>query len=110
MAGRLEGKRRVGLPSLLPLGLGSLGGHTPVPHRIPLPEQDMLLLYTDGLTEARNASGDFYPLADRLAARRPTAPDGLVATVSADVRDWTHHLADDIALIAVERPAAAARC
>ena len=29
---------------------------------------DALLLYTDGVTEARNAGGQFYPLEERVAA------------------------------------------
>lgn len=102
------GVREVPAPALLPLGFGGLGGDAPEPRRVPLPAGEVLLLYTDGLTEARNASREFYPAAERLsAAFGPPAPAGRVGPAEVllflerDVRDWSHHLADDIALIAL---------
>ncbi|PZT69277.1 hypothetical protein DN402_20040 [Streptomyces sp. SW4] len=50
----------------LPLGLASHGGPGPEPHRIDFTPGDQLLLYTDGVTEARDHDGRFYPLADRV--------------------------------------------
>ncbi|ROR46106.1 SpoIIE family protein phosphatase [Kitasatospora cineracea] len=95
------GVREVAAPALLPLGFGALGGDVPVPGRVPLPAGEALLLYTDGLTEARNASREFYPAAERLSAFGAGGPAAVLSFLERDVRDWSHHLADDIALIAL---------
>jgi serine phosphatase RsbU (regulator of sigma subunit) len=49
----------------LPLGLGAYRSETPKPYRAQFVPGEQLLLYTDGVTEARDAHGTFYPLADR---------------------------------------------
>ncbi|MEU9207752.1 PP2C family protein-serine/threonine phosphatase [Streptomyces sp. NPDC048415] len=49
----------------LPLGLGAHGGGDPKPYRVGFAPGEQLLLYTDGVTEARDHSGRFYPLAER---------------------------------------------
>ncbi|BAJ31874.1 putative serine/threonine protein phosphatase [Kitasatospora setae KM-6054] len=99
-----DGVRTTPVPALLPLGLGALGlGPSPAPTPLALPDGSALLLHTDGLSEARNSSGEFYPLGERLAALRATDPGRLVDDLAEDVRDWTHQLADDIALIALTR-------
>jgi serine phosphatase RsbU (regulator of sigma subunit) len=65
---------------------------------------DTLLLYTDGVIEARDRSSAFYPLAER--APRWSA-FGLEALVEHLRRDLLHHaggrLGDDAAVIAVRR-------
>ncbi|GLW53554.1 PP2C family protein-serine/threonine phosphatase [Kitasatospora phosalacinea] len=99
-----DGVRTTPVPALLPLGLGALGlGPAPVPTPLALPGSSALLLHTDGLSEARNSSGEFYPLGERLSALRATDPGRLVKRLTEDVRDWTHQLSDDIALIALTR-------
>lgn len=65
---------------------------------------DLLVLYTDGVTEARDASGRFYPLAERLATMPELAPDPLVDRLVADLRAYTGGaLSDDAALLVVRR-------
>ncbi|MFF7726868.1 PP2C family protein-serine/threonine phosphatase [Streptomyces sp. NPDC008001] len=65
---------------------------------------DLLLLYTDGVTEARDAAGRFYPLADRLATLHETAPAALLDRVVADLLAYAGgELSDDAALLAVRR-------
>lgn len=66
---------------------------------------DTLLLYTDGVTEARNDSGHFYPLAERLAAMRPKGgPELLLKHLCADLLHHAGgHLGDDAAMVAIER-------
>ncbi|WP_282699814.1 PP2C family protein-serine/threonine phosphatase [Streptomyces sp. CC219B] len=49
----------------LPLGLGAHGSEGPKPYRVEFAPGDQLLLYTDGVTEARDAEGRFYPVGER---------------------------------------------
>ncbi|MEU3345415.1 PP2C family protein-serine/threonine phosphatase [Streptomyces sp. NPDC006700] len=67
---------------------------------------DLLLLYTDGVVEARNSRGDFYPLADRAAAWRGQHPEELLEHLRTDLLAHAGgRLEDDAAMIALERPA-----
>ncbi|MFF5139745.1 PP2C family protein-serine/threonine phosphatase [Streptomyces sp. NPDC013157] len=71
---------------------------------------DTLLLYTDGVVEARDAQGRFYPLAERVAQWTDAAPEALMHHIR---RDLLAHaggrLGDDAALIALHRNLAAHR-
>jgi serine phosphatase RsbU (regulator of sigma subunit) len=62
----------------LPLRLMALGGTSGAERTVPLQPGDALLLYTDGVTEARDARREFYPLEERVAAlaARTGAGDG----------------------------------
>jgi serine phosphatase RsbU (regulator of sigma subunit) len=51
----------------LPLGLGAHGDAGPRPYRVGFAPGEQLLLYTDGVTEARDEDGHFCPLAERAA-------------------------------------------
>jgi serine phosphatase RsbU (regulator of sigma subunit) len=65
---------------------------------------DMLVLYTDGVIEARSPSGDFYPLAERVATFPAADPDTLLDHIHRDLIAHTKdHLADDAALLVLER-------
>lgn len=90
----------------LPLGLGELS--TGTADRVgewPYPEGSTLLLFTDGLSEARDASGTFYDPAARLRGRVFPGPGEVLAALSSDVRRHTGGgMTDDMALLAVERP------
>ncbi|MGW4381250.1 PP2C family protein-serine/threonine phosphatase [Kitasatospora sp. NPDC004531] len=86
----------------LPLGLGHLGaGPTPEPTPVPLPPGHSLLLHTDGVTEARDGDGAFYPLTARLGTLPITDPDTLVAFLDQDVRRHAGALSDDVAVLAL---------
>jgi serine phosphatase RsbU (regulator of sigma subunit) len=67
---------------------------------------DTLLLYTDGVVEARDARGRFYPLAERVARWTEDSPEALMHHLR---RDLLAHaggrLGDDAALIALHRTA-----
>jgi len=106
-----------------PLGLLSLGDCSRAQLSVTLQPDDQLLLYTDGITEARDASRAFYPLPERVsaltaaataAAGTPalvpadgSAPRGLLDLVRADVlRHVGAPLDDDAALLLVRAPAA----
>ncbi|WP_208902604.1 PP2C family protein-serine/threonine phosphatase [Streptomyces incarnatus] len=78
-----------------PLGLRALAGQTPRLQRLPFAVGDQLLLYTDGVTEARDHARAFYPLAAGVArhvcdepARTLTAlHDELLAHVGGRLHD-----------------------
>jgi serine phosphatase RsbU (regulator of sigma subunit) len=96
--------REVEVPALLPLGCGLLApGTLPVPTRVELPSETALLLFTDGLSEALDASGTFYPFTERLSGLPAEDLDVLLARVMDDLMRWTHRLSDDVALIALAR-------
>lgn len=103
--------RPLEVPFALPLGLGSMGGGMlpgEVTHR--LAGGDLLVAYSDGITEARDARDDFYPLARRLGAaftgrtapgRR--SPAGVAEFIEHDVASWAESLKDDAVVVVVER-------
>ncbi|MFB7242388.1 hypothetical protein CW362_15990 [Streptomyces populi] len=95
----------------LPLGMDELVSTPPPVLSVPLAPGETLLLVTDGVTEARDAAGEFFPLREALTralARDPRTadPQRLVRFV----RDGTlEHcggkLADDTTIFAVRRRA-----
>ncbi|MFF4432535.1 PP2C family protein-serine/threonine phosphatase [Streptomyces sp. NPDC001513] len=90
----------------LPLGMGELGGWPDRVEERAFPAGTTLLLYTDGLSEARDRAGDFYDPAARLRGRIFPGPHALLSALSSDVRRHTGGGAtDDMALLAVGRPA-----
>ncbi|MFF9179780.1 PP2C family protein-serine/threonine phosphatase [Streptomyces misionensis] len=71
---------------------------------LPFAPGDTLLLYTDGVIEARDADRRFYPLAERVARWTEDGPEALMHHLR---RDLLAHaggrLGDDAALIALHR-------
>jgi hypothetical protein len=66
----------------------------------------MLLLYTDGTTEARDAAGIFFPLTEYLGGAVFDEPGELVEMVLAGLRVHAGvRLEDDVALVALRRKA-----
>ncbi|UQX05070.1 PP2C family protein-serine/threonine phosphatase [Streptomyces sp. RerS4] len=90
----------------LPLGLGELSaGLSDRVEEWAFPAGSTLLLFTDGLTEARDTVGAFYDPAARLRGRVFPGPDGLLDALTTDVRRHTGGGAtDDMALLALGRP------
>lgn len=69
---------------------------------------DLLVLYTDGVTEARDAAGDLFGqerLAALLARTAGSSAHDAVAAVTKALQDWTDAPGDDIAMVAL-RPLA----
>ncbi|MFJ3777409.1 PP2C family protein-serine/threonine phosphatase [Streptomyces sp. NPDC090075] len=111
LAGRTRSARLLTVPEPSPpLGLGVGPADTDsadgcyLPATFPFEHGDRLVLYTDGVSEARNAAGDFYPLAERAAVWADKAPGPLVERLAADVRAYADgRLNDDMAMIVVQR-------
>ncbi len=90
-----------------PLGLRALAGHAPGLQALPFADGDQLLLYTDGVTEARDHGRSFYPLAEGLERHVSHEPartlgalhDELLAHVGG-------RLHDDAALLLIRKRAA----
>jgi serine phosphatase RsbU (regulator of sigma subunit) len=93
-----------------PLGLRALTGETPSLQVLPLADGDQLLLYTDGVTEARDHGREFYALAEGLARHVSDEPASTLAALEAELQ--THvggRLHDDAALLLLRKPAEVGR-
>ncbi|MFE0186691.1 PP2C family protein-serine/threonine phosphatase [Streptomyces sp. NPDC058989] len=98
----------------LPLGLTEFVRSEFAVESFPFEDGDVVLLYTDGVIEARDTSGAFYPLTQRITAWSDKGDgDRPQALLRFLCRDLMAHsggcLGDDAAMVAVERlPAAGA--
>ncbi|GHG21989.1 PP2C family protein-serine/threonine phosphatase [Streptomyces albogriseolus] len=91
-----------------PLGLRALSDDAPRLQVVPFGDGDQLLLYTDGVTEARDADRAFYPLAEGLTRHLYDEPARTLAALHEDLLDHVGgRLHDDAALLLLRRPAAA---
>ncbi|MFJ8039367.1 PP2C family protein-serine/threonine phosphatase [Kitasatospora sp. NPDC096147] len=90
----------------LPLGLGDLLDEGPGRSRLRLAAGDRVLLYTDGIVEARDGAGRFFPLADH--AHLLDAPDygDALADLRAAVERHTGAPSEDDAALVLFGPAA----
>ncbi|MFF7769798.1 PP2C family protein-serine/threonine phosphatase, partial [Streptomyces massasporeus] len=90
-----------------PLGLRDLAGYSPGLHTLSFADGDQLLLYTDGVTEARDGDRAFYPLAEGLERHISQEP---ARTLGALHEELLAHvggrLHDDAALLLIRKPAA----
>ncbi|MGP3920828.1 PP2C family protein-serine/threonine phosphatase [Nonomuraea sp. 10N515B] len=90
----------------LPLGLGALDALSPKPHRVPFAEGDRILFFTDGVIEARDAAGRFYPLADHIHLLRWEDPQTALDALRADLVEHVGGpLGDDAAMLLLHRHA-----
>ncbi|MET9800697.1 PP2C family protein-serine/threonine phosphatase [Streptomyces sp. NPDC006368] len=98
-----DGAREVALEPGAPLGLGLAEYRPPPAVTVKLRPAEVLLAHTDGVTEARDAAGVFYPLAERIRPGGGT-PVELVRSVWRDLSAYTGVIADDVALLALRAP------
>jgi serine phosphatase RsbU (regulator of sigma subunit) len=94
----------------LPLGLAQLADAPGQPDQtgqqavIEVGPGDRILFYTDGVSEARGRSGEFFPLAHSRAIGGTGEPDQILDALSADVlRHVGHALDDDAAMLLIRR-------
>ncbi|MFI8497449.1 PP2C family protein-serine/threonine phosphatase [Streptomyces sp. NPDC085524] len=94
--------------SQLPLGFGFHAKEPPTPHQERLQPGDRILLYSDGVTEARSPTGDLFGeqrLTDaviRSAAAGDPAPESLRRLIQSLRAHQNHRLRDDATLLLVE--------
>ncbi|MFF6781106.1 SpoIIE family protein phosphatase [Streptomyces sp. NPDC012510] len=104
-----DGVRDLPLRDGLPLGMGELVPRAPGTATVRLALDETLLLVTDGVTEARDGRGVFFPLRDHLVraladGRPATDPQSLVRLVRDGVLAHTGGiLDDDTTIFAVRR-------
>jgi serine phosphatase RsbU (regulator of sigma subunit) len=83
-----------------PLGLD---GAVPQTVALQLDKGDRLLLFTDGLTEARRPDGTYFPETGVVTAVARGPLDACLRDLTVAVRDWTGDgLQDDVALLLLE--------
>ncbi|GGU82327.1 hypothetical protein GCM10010211_55390 [Streptomyces albospinus] len=87
-----------------PLGMCGLVPDLYTLHEFAFWPGDTLLLYTDGVIEARDHNNAFYPLAERVAQWTRSSPEALVQNIQRDLLAHAEgSLGDDAALLAIQR-------
>ncbi|MFE9613808.1 PP2C family protein-serine/threonine phosphatase [Streptomyces sp. NPDC006012] len=90
-----------------PLGLGDMSASSYVCVTYPFVRGDRLVLYTDGVSEARDDKGIFYPLCARVAAWADEEPGSLARRIADDLKKYTGgRRNDDMALVVARRDGA----
>ncbi|WP_188186890.1 PP2C family protein-serine/threonine phosphatase [Nonomuraea sp. SYSU D8015] len=88
----------------LALGLASLGPADPKPQRVSFVDGDRILLYTDGVIEARDSDGVFYALEERAEVLLSNDPQTALDELRADlVAHVGGPLLDDAAMLLLHR-------
>jgi serine phosphatase RsbU (regulator of sigma subunit) len=91
----------------LPLGLAELIATRRKQHSVPFGLGDQLLFYTDGISEARDKQGRFYPLRQRGALLAGLDPAPALNRLYSDIlRHVGHELNDDCVALIICRSAA----
>ncbi|MDX2675395.1 PP2C family protein-serine/threonine phosphatase [Streptomyces sp. NY05-11A] len=84
----------------LPLGLSEHGTAEPEPFDTSFLPGDQLLLYTDGIIEARDAAGRFYALTERAHLLKEADPEAALETLRQDLLQHVNGpLQDDAAML-----------
>ncbi|WP_406112432.1 PP2C family protein-serine/threonine phosphatase [Kitasatospora purpeofusca] len=86
-----------------PLGVLDPADVRPPVHRVPLRPGDRVLLFTDGVIEARDRAGVFYPLAERFPRHADGGPVEVLHRLHEDVvRHVGRQLGDDAAMLLLQ--------
>jgi serine phosphatase RsbU (regulator of sigma subunit) len=87
-----------------PLGMGAILGDGYDVASFAFEPGDLLVFYTDGITEARSHDHVFFPLADRIAVHAGAAPEVMLRRLHVDLLNHVGgRLGDDAALVVIER-------
>ena len=89
----------------LALGLASLVQSTRAPLHIAFAPGDQMLLYTDGVSEARDRTGAFYPLSRCGSLLSAGDPEAALERLEDDVTRYVGHALEDDAAMLLIRPA-----
>lgn len=73
----------------VPLGMADLGGEARAAEWIDFPPGAALMVYTDGVTEARDAAGAFYPFDERLRGWAGRDPDQVLEALQAELAEFS---------------------
>ncbi|MFE2262253.1 PP2C family protein-serine/threonine phosphatase [Streptomyces griseosporeus] len=84
-----------------PLGLALPGTGPPKGVAVELRPEDRLLLVSDGVVEARDAAGAFYPLPERLAEFASVPLTALPDRLWTDLGAYAEALGDDVTMLAL---------
>ncbi|MGW1819025.1 PP2C family protein-serine/threonine phosphatase [Streptomyces sp. NPDC002125] len=89
----------------VPLGMAELGGEARAAESFGFPPGAALLVFTDGVTEARDVTGDFYPLDQRLGGWADREPSQVLEALLDDLEGFSGGVRrDDIAVLVLSRP------
>jgi serine phosphatase RsbU (regulator of sigma subunit) len=92
--------------SNVPLGVGLAEVTERHSFTVPLRPGEPVLFYTDGLSEARNGAGEFFPVTTVASVRAPADPSTILTRLSVEVSRYVGHRShDDMALLLIERTA-----
>ncbi|MDQ0792142.1 PP2C family protein-serine/threonine phosphatase [Streptomyces sp. B1I3] len=95
----------------VPLGMGDLCAEARAEEWCPFPPGAALLVCTDGVTEARDATGAFYPLDERLGEWVGREPRQVVDALRNDLREYADGVrSDDVAVLLLSRPGDTGGC
>ncbi|MFF3875530.1 PP2C family protein-serine/threonine phosphatase [Streptomyces sp. NPDC001978] len=89
----------VAVPAGVPLGLGLAGVDPPKEVTLELEPGDQLFLASDGIWEARNSAGAFYPLIERLTGFSTADPAELTGLVWTDLVKYSGDIGDDATML-----------
>jgi serine phosphatase RsbU (regulator of sigma subunit) len=85
-----------------PLGIADLADSCRVPETIRFAAGDQMLLYTDGVIEARDAAGHFYPLPERAHLLKAVDAEDALRGLQADLLAHVDGaIADDAAMLLI---------
>ncbi|MFE3517967.1 PP2C family protein-serine/threonine phosphatase [Streptomyces sp. NPDC059166] len=89
----------------VPLGMAELSDEPRTAEWIGLPPGGALMVYTDGVTEARDPAGAFYPLDERLKRWAGCEPGEVLHELQADLQQFSGGVRrDDVAVLVLNRP------
>ena len=85
-----------------PLGMTELAEVKPLTYQVVFAPGDQLLFYTDGLIEARDRAGRFYPLTERARLLETAGAENALERLRADLVDHVGgSIADDAAMLLI---------